>query len=234
MKAIVMGGSSDIGTALMVDWLNKGWEVEATTRSNPILELSPWDVFMTCIATMKPIAPFLECSFGEWEESVGINFMRHAKALHQALPYRNKNASVILWSGPGTNNAPLNYSAEIVAKIAQIKLCELLAAEIPDCRFVIIGPGWVNTKIHKETLEAGAAAGANLERTKEKLLSGCTKMSRIVDFVDWIIKQPVEVVSGRNFSIPNDIWGDWRLNAYLRSNPDAFKLRRHSNDWRPA
>lgn len=231
MKAYVWGGNSDIGHSLIHHWLEEGWDVRTNYKREPLVVDEPWDVLMTCVATMKPINPFLDCKFREWEDSLRVNFTDHAYLLHQALPKRNHNATVILWSGPGTNNAPKNYSAEIVGKIAQIKLCELLAAEIPDCRFVIVGPGWVKTKIHCETLDAGDKAGSNLERTKRQ--DKWTPMSRIVEFVDWVIKQPIEAVSGRNFSIVGDIWGDERLTETLKANPDAYKLRRHLNDWRP-
>lgn len=195
-----------------------------------------WDVLMTCPATMEPIAPFVDCDFSAWERSVALNFTRQAELIHAALPFRRGSPDfmpiVILWAGPGTNNAPLNYSAEIVAKISQIKLCELLDAEIQDCRFVIIGPGWVATKTHIETIEAGARAGTNFERTKEKLASqDCTPMSRILEFVDWAIAQPRQVISGRNFSIVHDIWGQQKLSDKLAATPDAFKLRRFLNDW---
>ncbi|MFZ1988530.1 MAG: SDR family oxidoreductase, partial [Alphaproteobacteria bacterium] len=228
--AFVVSGSSDIGTALIEHWLDRGWTVAATYRRRSeavarmmergaemipldlndaaaVLRLAgeirtrkaPWDILMTCPATMEPIAPFVDCDFAEWERSVSLNFTRQAQLIHAALPFRRGSPDfmpiVILWAGPGTNNAPLNYSAEIVAKIAQIKLCELLDTEISDCRFVIIGPGWVATKTHQETIDAGARAGTNFERTKQKLASrDCTPMERILDFVDWAISQPKQVI----------------------------------------
>src|SRR5688572_5364550 len=127
MKAYVWGGNSDIGNALIMHWLEQGWDVKANYRRRPLVVDGPWDVLMTCVATMNPISPFLDCDFREWEDSLRVNFTDHAYLLRKALPKRNPNSTVVLWAGPGTNNAPLNYSAEIVAKIAQIKLCELLA-----------------------------------------------------------------------------------------------------------
>ena len=198
---------------------------------------SPWDVFMACPATMEPIQPFVRCDFDEWERSFHVNFLQQMRLLHALLPSRRQGGPrppiVILFAGPGTNNAPLNYSAEITAKIAQIKMCELLDAEVPDTRFVIVGPGWVKTKIHQETLRAGKVAGANYQRTLHKLESDeCTPMERVLDFLDWAIEQPREVIGGRNFSIVNDLWGTGRLNQQLAATPDMFKLRRFLNDWR--
>ena len=135
---------------------------------------SEWDVLMICPATMKPIAPFLQCDFDNWEESININFTRQMRIAHALLPMRRQGSSrlpiVILFAGPGTNSAWPSYSAEVVGKLAQYKMCELLDAEIPDARFVIVGPGFVKTKIHKETIEAGEIAGTNLERTLFRLV----------------------------------------------------------------
>jgi hypothetical protein len=141
---------------------------------------------------------------------------------------------VYLWSGPGTNNAPENYSAEISAKIAQIKICELLDQEYRDLRFVIVGPGWVNTKTHKETMDAKETSGVNYFRTLEKLKSSnCTTLPTIYDFFCWVWGQKKEVISGRNFSIRGDLWGQKSLEKRLLASENSLKLRRFDNDWSP-
>ena len=170
-------------------------------------------------------------------KSVRANFTGQLQIVRELLPARNLNSShgpcVIFFAGGGTNNAVKNYSAYTISKIALIKMCELLDAEIPDTRFTILGPGWVKTKIHQETLRAGKVAGANYQRTLHKLESDeCTPMERVLDFLDWAIEQPREVIGGRNFSIVNDLWGTGRLNQQLAATPDMFKLRRFLNDWR--
>ena len=48
-----------------------------------------------------------------------------------------------------------NYSAYCVGKLLLIKMTELLDSECPDLQVSIIGTGWVNTKIHRQTLAAG-------------------------------------------------------------------------------
>ena len=198
---------------------------------------SPWDVLMTCPAAREPIAPFLQTNFDEWEHSISVNFTQQMRIVHALLPVRRQGGTrlpiVILFAGGGTNDAPLNYSPEIIAKIAQIKMCELLSAEIPDTRFVIVGPGWVKTKTHKATLKVGEKAGTNYQRTIQKLNSDeCTPMDRVIDFLDWTIEQPRELISGRNFSIVNDMWGTDLLKKKLLETPDMFKLRRFLNDWK--
>jgi NAD(P)-dependent dehydrogenase (short-subunit alcohol dehydrogenase family) len=198
-----------------------------------------WEMLMISPVTMNPINRFDLCSWDEWEESFKLNSLRQFQIIHSMIGRRHRGGKptsplVYLWSGPGTNNAPLYYSAEISAKIAQIKMCELLDKEFEDIRFVIVGPGWVNTKTHKQTIDAKNAAGANYQRTLEILNSGeTTPLSKIYEFFCWAWIQEKKVVSGRNFSIRGDIWGSPLLEERLRISDDSLKLRRYDNDWSP-
>lgn len=202
--------------------------------------LGAWDVLVLCPGAQEPVGAFEACSFGEWEASLRVNFSGQMHIVHEMLPWRSKNWDIgpcaVFFAGGGTNSATLNYSAYTISKIALIKMCELLGAEIPDTRFVIIGPGWVRTKIHEATLNAGPdAAGANYERTRAMLANGdLVSMDKVVSSCDWVISQPREVVGGRNFSTLHDAWGTGELVEALRHSPDMYKLRRHGNTWCPS
>jgi NADP-dependent 3-hydroxy acid dehydrogenase YdfG len=155
--------------------------------------------------------------------------------LHQLLPLRNEKStpSVILFAGGGTNSATPKFSAYTVSKIAQIKMCELLDAEIDNCKFSIIGPGWVNTKIHEETLDAKDNAEFAYKQTLKQFESeDWTPMQRIAECCEWIMRTPKNIVSGRNFSIVHDAWGEASLEKNLKNDPDLYKLRRHGNELR--
>lgn len=143
-----------------------------------------------------------------------------------------KVPSVLLFAGGGTNNATVNYSAYTISKIASIKMCELLDAEIADTRFVIVGPGWVKTKIHQATLAAGEKlAGANYQKTIFKMASNeCTPMDEVMDCCEWLFNSPRELVSGRNFSTVFDKWGSPELQIALAKDLNMYKLRRYGNN----
>ncbi len=196
---------------------------------------SAWDVLVMCSGTQGPVGPFTECNFDEWEKSVRVNFTNQMRLIHELLPSRCVNSAlgpcVLLFAGGGTNDAPANYSAYIVSKIALIKICELLDAEISDTRFVIVGPGWVKTKIHNSTLKAGAQAGANYQRTIKKLAGDeCTPMDQVLDCCDWVVDAPRELIGGRNLSVVFDKWGTEELTQRLAEEPNMYKLRRYGND----
>jgi len=265
--AIVISASSDIGTAICGRWLNLGWDVYGTYRSESeavhrlrnegmkleFCDLSDtgsihdacstlaekcgqWDVLVMCPGTQDPVGAFAEGNFDEWEESLMVNFTSQVRIIHELLPSRRVSLPigpcVLLFAGGGTNNAPVNYSAYTISKIALIKMCEILDAEVPHTRFVIVGPGWVNTKIHESTLVAGARAGANYQRTKDKLNGNeLTPMDKVLDCCDWLIDSPRDLVGGRNFSVVFDRWGEVELSRKLSEDSNMYKLRRSGNDW---
>ncbi len=204
--------------------------------SNLCASCPQWDVLVMCPGLQDPVGPFAECNFDEWKKSVRVNFTHQMEIIHKLLPSKRTNTAfgpcVLFFAGGGTNNAPVDYSAYIASKVALIKMCELLDAEIPDTRFAIVGPGWVKTKIHESTLKAGARAGNNYQRTIQKLASnGCTTVDKVLDCCDWLIKAPRKLIGGRNFSVVFDKWGTEELEKRLIQEPNMYKLRRYGNDW---
>lgn len=194
-----------------------------------------WDLLILAAGLQAPIGKFSETEAGLWEQSVYVNFLSQIRVVRNLLHARNSSRPVhplvLFFAGGGTNNATEDYSAYTVSKVALIKMTELLAHEIRDVRFAILGPGWVKTKIHKETLNAKHFAGLNYERTLEKLRSDeCVPMAKVVECVDWLAAAPKEEISGRNFSLVYDQWGSPDLSRHLLEDENMYKLRRHKND----
>jgi NAD(P)-dependent dehydrogenase (short-subunit alcohol dehydrogenase family) len=198
-------------------------------------ECPAWDVLVLCPGAQHPVGMFVECDFDEWESSIGVNFLGQLRIVHLLIGSRNQNSHlgplVLFFAGCGTNSAPVRYSAYTISKIALIKMTELLDAELPDVRFAIVGPGWVRTKIHQTTLDAGARAGDNYAKTQLKL-AGCemTPMTDVLDCCDWVVSSPRDVVGGRNVSVVFDAWGRKDLESALRNSPEMYKLRRCGNE----
>jgi NAD(P)-dependent dehydrogenase (short-subunit alcohol dehydrogenase family) len=193
-----------------------------------------WDALVLCPATMEPIAPFAECEFDAWAIGLEVNLIQQLRLLHSLLPFRQTSGehqpTVLMFAGGGTNSAPDRFSSYTLSKIAAIKMCELLDREIPDTKFSILGPGWVRTKIHDETLRAGTQAGSAFEQTRQRLDGNdFTPMSDILDCCDWLLAAPRAAVGGRNFSVAHDNWGSDELIRRLVSDQDCYKLRRHEN-----
>lgn len=263
LRAIIISASSDIGRDLAIEWKKKGWDVWGTYRSHseslklladqsiPMVrcDLSDdksidmaccdlpkdWEILVFCAGLMDPIGTFESVDFKEWENGLNINFISQLRMLHKLLPSRNKNsdARVLFFAGGGTNNAVTNYSSYCISKIALIKMCELLDAEIPDVWFMILGPGWVKTKIHESTIAAGPVkAGSNYQKTQMRLDGDeWISMDRVIESCTWLATTQSRGVRGRNFSVANDRIGSKQLEDALEENPNMYKLRRDNNFW---
>lgn len=191
-----------------------------------------WDVLVVCAGSQAPIGALVNTDFDKWEESVMVNFIGQVHVVHELLPTRHRDSAieptVVFFAGGGPNKATVNYSAYAVSKVALIKMCELLDAEVPDTRFVIVNPGWVKTKIHDAVLKAGPQAGDDYWRTVDKFnRSVWTPIERVVECCDWLIQAPRNLASGRYFGVEFDAWGSEKLNRRLAADPDMFKLRRY-------
>lgn len=199
-------------------------------------DVEGWDVLVLGPGLQEPIGLFETCNFDEWANSIEVNFTNQLRFLHGVLPFRNKESSsigptVIFFAGGGVNNAPIRYSAYTVAKVAMVKMVELLAAEMPDIKFVIIGPGWVKTKIHNSVLAAKENAGSGYQRTLEKLKSNeFVPMSKVIDCCNAMIVGNKAALTGRNISVEFDRWHEPRFVDFLRENSDLYKLRRFGNN----
>jgi len=190
-----------------------------------------WDALVVCPATMEPISLFEKTDIDAWIDSFSLNFLSIARFMHGALQFKSKvgRPAVINFAGGGSNSAPQNLSAYVCAKIALTKLTELLAAENLTVNFTILGPGWVKTKIHDEMLAASGASDMQISETKRRLEEGdFVPMERILFCCDWLLKSGQEV-SGRNFSAEHDLIGNEKLNEFLKSNENFYKLRRYGN-----
>ena len=189
-----------------------------------------WDVFVACNGTMEPIGPFMDLDGDAWQNSITCNALAPCLVLQSLYRHRNpdKECTAVFMAGGGTNNPFPNYSAYCLSKILLIKMCELLDDEVPDLKTFIIGPGYVRTKIHDETLRAGGKAGCNLQKTLAFLDGDGTPLMDIKLCIDWGVTQSREIIGGRNLSVVHDPWrdGGQKLVEQLAADVNWFKLRR--------
>ena len=193
-----------------------------------------WSILFSSVGTSEPIGRFFELDFDEWESSINVNMIAQLRVIHALYPLRNveQQVNIALLAGGGTNNQFRCYSAYCVAKIGLIKMCELLDDEADDLNIFIVGPGFVKTKTHFETLKAGAKAELNLERVRQFMESESTgtAFEDIYKCLLWSISVGREVAGGRNLSVVHDKWGTDLLAEELKHDSNMYKLRRYKND----
>jgi len=189
-----------------------------------------WNELIVCPGTLEPIGRFLECDFNEWERSINANLLGPLHAIHGLLKMAGGNASVILFAGGGTNGTADDFSAYTMSKIALIKMTELLDSEIPEVKFSIIGPGWIRTKIHEETLGSKERCISAYTETIRRLKKNeFGSMDELMECMEWTIKQPKAVVGGRNISSQFDCWKT-DLDTKFFADGSLGKLRRFGNE----
>lgn len=259
-RALIVSASSDIGYHLAKHWIQLGKTVIGTFRSESekVAELAacgarllrcdledsqsidrflqtvsetPFSRVVLAAGTQNPIGLFADVDFDEWAVSIGTNLVSQLRVLHGLLAQKLLDDSrVLMFAGGGTNSATERYSAYTLGKVASIKAVELLAREYPRTCFSILGPGWVRTKIHEQTLENPVGAGDNFQVTRQHLEEDdFFPMERLIECIDWLFEEETHLISGRNFSAVHDSWGTPSLRAALESDSDLYKLRRHGN-----
>ncbi|MBI5129141.1 MAG: SDR family NAD(P)-dependent oxidoreductase [Rhodopseudomonas palustris] len=195
----------------------------------------PWERFVSAAGQLSPIGDFFGRDFAEWAASLSLNSVAQMRLLHALYPHRDQSsvAKVAFLVGGGINGPFRNYSAYCLGKVMLVKLCELLDDEYPDVHAIAVGTGWVNTKIHRQTVEAGDDAGINLRRTLEFIDSGQqgTSYEDIFGCIEWAFGAGRVATGGRNFSVVHDGWrgGGAQLTARLEADTNIYKLRRHGN-----
>jgi short-subunit dehydrogenase len=192
-----------------------------------------WDVFIGAVGQLDPIGSFFSCDIREWANSVHANSIGQLSLLHTVYPFRHANGSaakVAFLVGGGINGPFRNYSAYCLGKVLLVKFCELIDDEYPDVHAIAVGTGWVNTKIHKQSLDAAERSGGNYRRTIEFVTSGQpgTAITDILACIDWCFDAGKATTSGRNFSVVHDGWNTRsdELKAALGADDSMFKLRR--------
>lgn len=230
MNVILLGGNSDIGRELATRYARDGHTVTSWSRTMPQPAPEPWDLIIVAIGTLNPIGNFFDMEMSEWNHNFIVNFYLPLQLLRILWPHRKPGASVCFFSGAGTSNSAKTYSAYSASKIALFKMTELLDDENDDCKFFILGPGMVRTKIQQQTLDAGERA-ANYARVDKFMREGDdlhgagTSHDRIYDCLNWCVSLPKEVIGGRNIYVPDDFGP--ALEEKLIDNPRYYKLRRH-------
>jgi len=203
-------------------------------RLEDIVSTYRWDTLIISVCSITPVARFFECDFNEWRRSVDINFIAQMEVIHRLYKYRDVTSSIALLAGMGTNNAVDEQSAICVSKIALIKMVELIDYEYNDINAFIIGPGYVRTKIHEETLRATNKDSESYKKVKQWYDSGIpgTSHDDIYNHIEWCIEMGRNVCGGRNISTVHDCWGTDDLRDKLLEDSNMYKLRRYGNDWR--
>jgi len=203
VRARIVSPSSDLGRFISGRLVVDGWEVEGV-KHNDYPVGSVVDLLVVCSGTLRPVGKFESfkdppelgiygLGWSKWTKGVYDNLLSPLEHMLRALPLPPES-SVVFFSG--TNPEKLNpfYSAYSVAKAGLFRAVQEINGEV-DCKVFMLAPGFVDTKIHEATREAGVP-NARLEA------GGGTSKEKIYQCLMWCHKQPKEKVGGQSIYVP--------------------------------
>lgn len=118
--------------------------IDIAKTDQPTDDTGKWDVLVLNAGFFPTPGPLLQADLNELTQGWTTNLLGNMQVIQNLLPHRNENATVIAFSSGIINLDPkMMYGNAVItsAKLALAKFMEILAVEVPDCRWVTIHPG---------------------------------------------------------------------------------------------
>lgn len=168
------------------------------------------DILVNAAAVQKPIGGLLEVSAADWIKCVNTNLVGTMLCCKAALPVMvaKRKGKIINFSGGGATFPRPNFSAYGASKAAVVRLTETLAVEFARYRIDInaVSPGAVYTRMLREIIAAGKAAGAADYKGALKVRAKGDPPERAADLCAFLASASSDGISGKLISA---IWDDW-------------------------
>jgi 3-oxoacyl-[acyl-carrier protein] reductase len=178
-------------------------------------------------AVMDPIGPIGEYAPADFRRTLEINVFGTLLAVHHCLPaLRAGGGSIVTFGGGGATGPLPRFDAYATSKAAVARLSENLAATVAPLAVNCVAPGFVATRLHEQTLAAGAeAAGPDFyERTRRTVEEGGFPAAEAAELVSFLLASPP--FTGKLISAQWDPWRDPDFQQRLASNADLATVRR--------
>ncbi len=210
MRVCIFGKDSDIAKGLIPLLEADGHDVWGWNRFAHVL--GSWDLIISCLGSVAPVGPWHQTK--DWNECFESNLLTPIKWLQEIWHLKSNNAQVCFLAGSNPQKIMPGYAPYNASKMALLKVVEQLDFETPECKFFALGPGYMDTKIHKPTLDAGWP--------NERITRGNPNtIQQVYDCLKWCLAQSKADVGGRNICVSDRIYP-----GRLQASPDLFKIRR--------
>jgi NAD(P)-dependent dehydrogenase (short-subunit alcohol dehydrogenase family) len=174
-----------------------------------------------------------------WLDAIRINLFGTflvARAACQRMVAAQSGGSIVLFSGGGAAAPFPNYTAYACAKVGVVRLAESVSIEVASkgIRVNAIAPGFVATRIHQQTLDAGRErVGEYFDTTKARLAEGGVPAAVAARAATFLISDRSRGITGRMLAAAYDDWERWPEKLDAIRDSDLFTLRRvvpHDHD----
>lgn len=195
-------------------------------------ELGGLDALVAASGGYGPIGRTRSVDLGALRASLDENLLGILECVQAVAPFldRGRDPSIVLLSGGGAT-APLpHYAAYSIAKVATVRLAETLALEEPGWRVNAVAPGFVATRIHDATRDAGPEAAGGMFADTERQAERATPPERAAELIAFLVGPEAVGITGRLISAVWDPWRDEDGRRVLRDHPSFGRLRRVDGD----
>lgn len=187
---------------------------------------------VNCAGIYGPIGKTININIQKFTEAIHINFLGTVYMCAAIAPILKSKSrkKIVNFSGGGAAGPFPNYSAYATSKTAIVRFTENLSIELSESNFDVncISPGFVITRLHQDTLRAGADNAGNefFEKTKEQIESRGVPPERAANLTVFLLSQDSDGIAGKFISAPWDSWQRVEFQKKLRIDKDFATLRR--------
>ena len=207
----------------------KAVEVFAEWIKNQGLEVNG---LVNCAGVYGPIGKTPNIDMENFTKAIRINFLGtvYMCSIFTPLLVSNTNKKIVNYSGGGAASPFPNYSAYASSKAAIVRFTENLSREINDDGFDVncISPGFVITRLHQETVDAGPEMVGHgfYQNTKKQIEGGGTSPDEAAQLTIFLLSEDADGITGKFLSAPWDPWRDKTFQEKLKEDNDLATLRR--------
>lgn len=190
---------------------------------------------VNCAGICGPIGKTTSVSMNEFTKAIRINFLGTVYMCHAftRIFSHTKRKKIVNFSGGGAATPRPNYSAYAASKAAIVRFTENLALELASENVDVncIAPGFVITRLHQQTLQAGEQATSKefLETTRKQIESGGVSPEKAAELTVFLLSEESNGITGKLISAPWDPWKEQDFQTQLKTDKDLATLRRIDN-----
>ncbi len=192
------------------------------------------DGLVNCAGVYGPIGKTPEVDLAHFESAIRINLLGTVYMCSTFAPLlRGERRKIVNYSGGGAATPFARYSAYASSKAAIVRFTENLALELQEDGFDVncVAPGFVITRLHQQTLEAGRdqAGDGFFESTMKQVSEGGVPPEKAAALTSFLLSSASDGITGRFISAPWDPWESSEFQELMRTDRDAATLRRIDN-----
>jgi NAD(P)-dependent dehydrogenase (short-subunit alcohol dehydrogenase family) len=188
------------------------------------------DILVNNAGIYGPIGPVWENDPEVWQQTININLFGSFLMCHAVIPEMlraKRGGRIINISGGGAATPFPRYTAYAVSKAALVRFTETLAIEIAPHNIQVnaVAPGFVATRLHEQTRQAGELAGDFLKRTEE-MMSSAVDPAICAKLITYLASDRGAKITGKFIHAVWDNWADFEKHLEQIQRSDVYTLRR--------